>query len=35
MIIQLAGFILECREDDEIKALYNQHSDSDFDAEAD
>ena len=33
VIIQIAGFILERREDDEIKALYNQHSDSDFDAE--
>lgn len=33
MIIQLAEFILERRDNDEIKALYNQHSESDFDAE--
>lgn len=31
--IQLAEFILERRDDDGIKALYNQHSQSDFDAE--
>ena len=33
MIIQLAEFILERRDDDEVKALYNQHSQSDFDVE--
>lgn len=33
MVIQIAEFILERRDDDGIKALYNQHSQSDFDAE--
>ncbi len=32
-IANLAGQVISAREDDEIKAIYNRHSESDYDAE--